>query len=78
VWHLAYAGDRPTICVVQSVTDIAFFYTARIGADDRFQAIGTAMFFDKRQLDLRPAHAWISDPLRAGWLPRHQFQSSAN
>jgi hypothetical protein len=51
VRHLAYAGDRPTICMVQCMANFAFFDSACIRAGDVIQTIWAAMLFDQGELD---------------------------
>jgi hypothetical protein len=53
VWHLAHAGNRPTIGMMQSMTDFALFDSAWIITRNGFQTVWATMFFDKRQL-----HMW--------------------
>jgi hypothetical protein len=51
VRHLAYAGDRPTICMMQCMANFAFFNSAWIGTGDIIKTIGTAMLFNQSELD---------------------------
>jgi hypothetical protein len=44
MWHLAFASDRPAICVMRRAADFANVYTARIVAFHDIEAVRAAVF----------------------------------